>query len=162
MTAVDYQVCPECRVEYSMSAEHCVDCRVGLVPAHALADEPHAEDFPPSSELSCIRVAPLPWMQALSAALQEDGVAHRVEPAQAEHAPEGQRPDVFGDVGLFGLYVREADAEAAREFDGTMASRLIPEEAPELPEGEEDACPACGTALDAQATVCPDCGLNFS
>ncbi len=156
-----YQVCPECRVEYNLTATRCVDCRVDLVSPDALVTEA-AESFPPAAELTCIRVAPLAWMRALSAALEQDGVAHRIEPASADDAPGDQRPDVFGAVALFGLYVREEDAAGARELDGTMAARLLPEEAPLLEEGEEDACPACGTPLDADAVACADCGLEFS
>jgi hypothetical protein len=162
MSSAEYQVCPECRVEYNLSAQHCVDCRVELIPPHALAPELEAEELPPAAELTCIRVAPLAWMRALSGALTQEGVAHRVEPAQPEAAPEGQRPDVFGDGDLFGLYVRDEHADVARQLDGTMAAQLIPEEAPELQEGEEDACPACGTPLTSQDVACPDCGLDFS
>jgi hypothetical protein len=88
-------------------------------------------------------------------------VAHRVEPASADDAPEGQRPDVFGDVQLFGLYVEGERAAPARELDATIAARLLPEEAPALAEDEEEACPACGTALTSDAIECPDCGLQF-
>ena len=124
-------------------------------------EEEEREAFPPASELECVRVAPIEWIRALSGALQQGGVAHRVEPATAEEAPEGQRPDVFGDAQLFGLYVESAHAPPARELDGTIAARLLPEEAPALAQGEEEACPACGTALTPEAIECPDCGLLF-
>jgi hypothetical protein len=64
-------------------------------------------------------------------------------------------------VQLFGLYVQSEHAPPARELDGTIAAQLLPEEAPPLDEGEEEACPACGTALAADAIECPDCGLSF-
>jgi hypothetical protein len=157
-----YRICPACRTEYTPVATRCVDCDVELVEADALvaADE-EFRAFPPASELECVRVAPLAWIRALSGALQQGGVAHRVEAASADDAPEGQRPDVFGDVQLFGLYVEEEHAAPARELDGTIAARLLPEEAPALAEGEEEACPACGTALNSDAIECPDCGLQF-
>ena len=50
---------------------------------------------------------------------------------------------------------------SAREFDARIASQVLPEEAEDLPQGEEDSCPACGANLAAQATSCPDCGLGL-
>jgi len=158
-----YKACPECRSEYRLEVLRCVDCDVELVHISELPPEgPDAlADFPPASELECVRVAPLAWIRALSDALQEAGVPHRVQPARAEDAPEGQRPDIFGDVGLFGLYLRAEDLEPARELDGLISARLLPEEAPDLADGEDDACPACGTLLSPEAVECPDCGLQF-
>jgi hypothetical protein len=157
-----YRFCPVCRSEYTRVATRCLDCDVDLVDADALAaEDEELQAFPPASELECVRVAPIHWIRALSGALQQGGVGHRVEPATAEDAPEGQRPDVFGDVQLFGLYVESAHAPPARELDGTIAAQLLPEEAPALDEGEEEACPACGTVLTPDAIECPDCGLSF-
>jgi hypothetical protein len=157
-----YKLCPECREEYTLIATRCADCDVLLVHADELAlEEEEIEAFPPASELECVRVAPIAWIRALSQALQEGGVGHRVEPARVEDAPEGQRPEVFGDVQLFGLYVRGEHASTARELDGSIAAQVLPEEAPALAEGEEEACPACGTALAADVTECPDCGLRL-
>jgi hypothetical protein len=157
-----YRYCPVCRSEYTSVATRCIDCDVDLVDAGALpAEEEVQEAFPPASELECVRVAPIEWIRALSGALQQGGVAHRVEPATAENAPEGQRPDVFGGAQLFGLYVESAQVPPARELDGLIAARLLPEEAPALSPGEEESCPACGSALRSDAVECPDCGLSF-
>jgi RNA polymerase subunit RPABC4/transcription elongation factor Spt4 len=157
-----YRYCPVCRSEYTLMATRCIDCEVDLVDEGELAAlEEQVESFPPASELDCVRVAPLPWIRALSGSLQEDGIGHRVEPATTDDAPEDQRPDVFGDVQLFGLYVQSADISPAREIDGSIAGRLLPEEAPALAEDEEEACPACGTALTPDSVECPDCGLRF-
>ena len=101
------KMCPECHEEYTLAATRCADCDVYLVDGGEVAvEEEELENFPPASELECVRVAPLPWIRALSEALQQGGVVHRVEPGGADAAPEGQRPEVFGDVQLFGLYVR--------------------------------------------------------
>lgn len=157
-----YKLCPECHEEYTLVATRCADCDVDLVHGDELAlDEEELEAFPPASELECVRVAPIAWIRALSEALQEGGVVHRVEPASADDAPEGQRPEVFGDIQLFGLYVRSEHASTARELDDSIAAQVLPEEAPALVEGEEEACPACGTALAADVTECPDCGLRL-
>ena len=157
-----YKICPECGTEYRPMATRCADCDVELVHRESLAQAIAERDhFPEISELECIRVAPIEWVQGLSNALQERGVGHRVGPATSADAPEGQRPDLFGDAQLFGLYVLPDDAATARELDGSIAGRILPEEAPELAEGEEEACPACGTPLAAHATECSDCGLSF-
>jgi len=161
-TEPHYKLCPACRSEYTLVATRCIDCDLELVDADALAaEEKELQEFPPVSELECVRVAPIAWIRALSGALQQGGVAHRVDAASAADAPEGQRPDVFGDVQLFGLYVKSEHAPAAREIDSAIAAQLLPEEAPALAEGEEEACPACGTALPLDAIECPDCGLQF-
>lgn len=162
MSEAPYKVCPECRVEYRQDAMRCIDCRVDLVHPDAVPEEEALAAFPPAGELDCVRVAPLAWMRALSEALQQEGVTHRVEPARSEDAPESQQPELFRDVELFGLYVRSEDAPLARELDGTIAAILLPEEAPEVAEGEVEACPACASPLPADATECPDCGLGFA
>jgi hypothetical protein len=157
-----YKLCPSCRTEYMLVATRCADCGVDLVDADTVAPEDAArEAFPPASELECVRVAPIPWIRALSEALQERGVAHRIEPARAEDTPEDQRRDVFGDAPLFGLYVQSEHAPSTRDLDGSIAAQILPEEAPTLAEGEEEECPACGAALTADAVECPDCGLEF-
>ena len=157
-----YRFCPVCRSEYTRIATRCLDCDVELVEADALPPESEqAEVFPPASELECVRVAPIDWIRSLSGALQQGGVPHRVEPTSAEDAPEGQRPDVFGEAQLFGLYVEHEQVPPVRELDALIAARLLPEEAPALAEGEEETCPACGTALTPDAIECPECGLSF-
>jgi hypothetical protein len=157
-----YKVCPACRTEYMLVATRCADCDVDLVDAAALAAADAAlEAFPPASELECVRVAPVGWVRALSEALQQRGVTHRVEPASASDAPDGQSPDVFGGAQLFGLYVQSEHVSRARDLDDSIAAQVLPEEAPTLAEGEQEACPACSTELAANATECPDCGLVF-
>lgn len=158
---VRYRVCPSCRDEFVPTMERCPDCGVPLVHEEELGPEEEAAEMPPVEALACVRVAPVPWIRALSEGLQERGVAHRVQGARIEDAPEGKSAAVFGNVSLFGLWVHEEDLAAAEELDGTLAARLVPEEAPELGEGEEETCPACGAALEADTVECPDCGLAF-
>ncbi len=157
----EVKVCPSCREEFRLEAARCSDCGETLVFHDELPEDVAPEELPPASELVCIRVAPLAWIRTLSESLQRGGVAHRVEGARASDAPEGQRAETFGNVRLFGLYVTEVHAARTRELDAGIAAQLLPEESPELPEGEEESCPACGTALLAEATECPDCGLGF-
>ncbi len=157
-----YKLCPKCRTEYTRFVTRCTDCDVDLVHAETLPDEEEEiEAFPPASQLECVRVVPIAWIRALSGALQERGLAHRVEPAREGDTPDGQRPGVFGEAQLFGLYVRSECASPARELDGAIAAQLLPEGRRPLEEGEEEACPACGAALAADAIECPDCGLRL-
>jgi hypothetical protein len=157
-----YLVCPECFAEHTLSVTHCADCGVELVsPAAIAAVEAEVAEFPPASELDCVRVAPLAWVRALSEGLERGGVAHRVEPAREEDAPDGQEASIFDGAQLFGLYVRNNDAAAARELDKSIAVQLLPDEAPPLAEGEEENCPACGSALAADVVECGECGLRL-
>ena len=160
---VGYQICPGCHEEYTLSVTRCVECDVALVAPDEITHERDAQEvpFPPASELTCIRVAPLAWIRALSDTLEQSAMGHRVEPANPKDAPEDQNPEGFGDVDLFGLYVEAGDVAAAREIDGAIAAQVIPEDAPLLAEGEVDACPACGDELPADTLECPGCGLVF-
>ena len=64
-------------------------------------------------------------------------------PAGAEDAPDGQRPDVFGDVQLFGLYVQGVSTRPRPESSTARSQRqVLPEEAPALADGEVESCPA--------------------
>jgi len=157
-----YLICPECHVEHTRSATRCADCDVALVtPDEVAAAEAEIAAFPPASELDCVRVAPLAWIRALSEGLEQDGVAHRVEPASEDDAPDGQDASIFGGAQLFGLYVPRDDAAVARELDRSIAVQLLPDEALPLAAGEDARCPACGSALAPDAVECGDCGLRL-
>jgi hypothetical protein len=157
-----YLVCPECLAEHTLSVTDCADCGVELVsPAAIAAAETELAEFPPASELDCVRVAPLAWVRALSDGLERGGVAHRVEPAREEDAPDGQNAGIFDGAQLFGLFVRASDTAAARELDRAIAVQLLPDEAPPLAEGEEENCPACSSPLAADVLECEECGLRL-
>ncbi len=163
MSESGYKICPTCHEEYTLVMERCADCDVNLVSPDQIPsdDDGDLEDFPPASELVYLRVAPLPWIQALSNGLEQAGVPHRVEPGGVANPPEGQQPETFGDVDLFGLYVLPDDEPGARELDSRIAAQVLPEEAPDLVDGEDDTCPACSAKLSASSTSCPDCGLGL-
>lgn len=157
-----YLVCPECLAEHTRSVTHCADCGTELVTPDAIVSvEAEATAFPPASELECVRVAPLAWIRALSEGLERDGVAHRVEPASEQDAPNGQDAGTFDGAQLFGLYVRGSDSETARALDQSIAVQLLPDEAPPLAEGEEEHCPACDSLLASDSIECEECGLRF-
>jgi hypothetical protein len=157
-----YKVCPVCEAEHTRVATHCGDCGTELVsPAEIAAERVDVAAYPPAAELVCIRVAPVAWIRAFSEELEAREVAHRVEPAGAEDAPDDQQPDVFGNAQLFGLYVKDESAQTARELDLLIAAQLLPEEAPAIVAGESDECPACGAELAADVLTCPDCELQL-
>ena len=154
-TEYDHQICPSCKGEFTLAVTRCAECDVELVPPGADGD-----DFPPASELTCVRVAAVQWIQALSDALEEREIIHRVEPVAPEDAPEAAR--IFGRVDLFGLYVDDAGLDLARDLDGQIEARALPEQHAEPLAGDEaEPCPACGEVLAADATECPGCGLAF-
>ena len=153
----DYQICPSCKGEFTLAVDRCTECEVDLVPQGADPD-----DFPSASELTCVRVAPVPWIEALSNALEEQEVLHRVEPVAPGEVPEGTPVAGEGQGSLVGLFVDEDGVGIAREIDGAIAAQVNPEEhAEELAADEVEVCPACGESLAADAAECPECGLTF-
>lgn len=153
----DYQICPSCKGEFTLAVDRCTECDVELVPPGAGPDE-----FPPASELTCVRVATFPWIEALSQGLEQQEVLHRVEPVAPGEIPEGVPVAGEGQGELVGLFVAEDGIEPARAIDAAIAAQVNPEEhAEELGEGEVESCPACGETLGADAAECPECGLAF-
>lgn len=152
----DHQICPSCNGEFTLAVERCSECDVDLVPPDAVAED----EFPPATELHCVRVAPIAWIEALSEGLEERDVPHRVEPVAADAIPEGV--EAVGTGELVGLFVDDAGLAIAREIDRSIAARVLPaQHADELAEGEVESCPACGEELSADAQECPECGLAF-
>jgi len=161
-TELEPRVCPACGAEYRPTITHCADCGDELVSHSELAAHARAVgEFPPVSELVCVRVAPLAWTRLLSETLESDGIAHRVEGARPGDAPEGQNAQGFGDVDLFGLHVKEQNLPTAREIDEHIAEQMLPDEGTADPGEEDDVCPACGAALGSSDAECSDCGLTF-
>jgi predicted amidophosphoribosyltransferase len=149
------KICPECRVEYLHTALECSDCHVALVaPGELPAREERLADL---RALTPIRVESGGWISRLAARLEEKRIPHRVEAAEA-------RPGRHSGA-QYALFVRAEDAEAARAVDSEILRQELPELS-ELPDAtqapvSDDACPACGSAVSADAAECPDCGLNF-
>lgn len=153
------KICPECGEEYLHSAERCVHCEVVLVHAGELPGDGAAQELPPIAELCCVRAASSSWARNLSALLRDAGIAHRIEAVGGEGMGSARRP---GHELPCGVYVRAEDLAAASEIDALHLASEIPD----LPEGfaldagsGDDACPACGAALDPAAEECGDCGL---
>ena len=157
--AYDFQVCPSCRDEFTLSVLECGSCGVALVPPDSLPPDPEPEDFPEVSDLECVRVGPLPWTRAISDALTQVGMAHRVEPDTRSVAQGGIDPKRFGGETLYGTWVLPADLEAARVIDREIFALFEAEAAPVSSGGE--ACPACDTPLAGDALECSSCGLVF-
>jgi len=184
-----YKICPSCREEYVLHMQRCGACDVDLVFPSSLSDEygDVAEDLPEAEDLTIIRVAPIAWIRALSEALEDQGVAHRVERAMPEDAPDDQPVDLFGNVNLYGLYVEDEVAEEVRLVDEQIAAMVLDVDVDESDDddgddgddvdvddvddvvdddddedfGEDDACPGCGADLSPDDEECPDCGLVF-
>ena len=149
--------CPSCRDEFVHAATVCAQCDVELVLAENLSDE---TEFPPASELVCVRVADSNWSLGLAESLRELDVPHRV--ALLESGSTKQ---------VYGVFVLPEDLDAASRIDADHARR----EMPDLPEGfdprdmmtgpaaevdaPEDVCPACGDPIEPTASECAGCGL---
>jgi hypothetical protein len=155
----DYQVCPSCGDEFTLSVPRCSNCDVGLVSPDSLPPQVEPEDFPDVDRLACVRVGPLPWTRAISDALTQAGVAHRVQPDTRSVAEGGVDPKRFGGEALYGTWVEPGDLEAAKGIDTQIFAVFEAEAAPVADAGE--ACPACDASLPADALECSDCGLVF-
>jgi rRNA maturation endonuclease Nob1 len=157
----EYKVCPSCGDEYTAVPERCADCGVPLVFAHEIEPEIPESEFPQTSELECIRVGPMPWSQALSGALTEAEIAHRVERDTRSVEEGGVDPRHFDGADLFGVWVRASDLDAANDADKIVFAHVDgqSEEAPDADSDEQ--CPACQATLPIEALECPDCGLPF-
>ncbi len=156
----EYQVCPSCGDEFTLSVTQCGECGVALVAPGSLPPAPSVEDFPGIDELECVRAGPLPWTRALSEALTQAGIAHRVEPDARTEEEGGIDPRRFGSEDVFGTWVRSEDRAEAAGLDSEIFAVFEAEEAPLV--SEDEACPACGSSLASEVLECPDCGLSFS
>ncbi|MEE3328837.1 MAG: hypothetical protein VX252_15975 [Myxococcota bacterium] len=155
----DYRICPSCEEEFTLSVTECPDCHVSLAFPDGEATPSAPPAFPEKAELRCVRVGPLPWTRALSDKLTEAGIAHRVETDTRSEEEGGVDPRRFGGEDLYGTWVRPEEAEAAGVIDTEIFAPLEVDQAPDA--AADEACPACGAALPAEAMSCSDCGLSF-
>jgi hypothetical protein len=157
--SAEYKVCPECREEFTLVATECAVCAVTLVYPGDLEAEPTPEDFPEMEALQCLRVGPLPWTRALSEALSQAGIGHRVERDTRSEDEGGAGPDRFGGQEVFGTWVRPEEHAQASEIDADLFAHLEPDN--QEAAGADESCPACGDPLPAEAVECPGCGIHF-
>jgi predicted amidophosphoribosyltransferase len=149
------KLCPRCGEEYLATVERCAACDVPLV-AEGEGVFEAALELPPAAELVRLRVEHPTWIETLAERLAEAGIPSRVE------LFAGDRPATRGAAPC-ALFVRPEDAERA----GAIDAELLRAQIPDLPEGvgsawrEAEACPACGSALDPDASECAGCGLAF-
>jgi hypothetical protein len=168
VTVPTYKGCPSCGGEFQSWVEMCPDCelplQVGPVAPRPVA--PPAPELPPARELHCLRTGD-PWhLREISEALQEAGIAHRIDrqPAAEEGgAAAGRRTRGGGRAGTLGLFVRREDVAAAAqvEHDLHLGRTHGPETVAHRPGDALEACPACGEALPRGASACGGCGLEF-
>lgn len=104
-------------------------------------------------ELQLLRSATFDWANALAAALEAEGVPHRVTAVGERRATDGQ----------WAVYVPFTELEVAREIDREVMLELFPD----LPDDFDPAaldtsrCPACQEPVPEGATSCASCGLAF-
>jgi hypothetical protein len=152
------KICPRCGEEYVHTAQTCADCGIPLG-LDAPPEEEHLE-LPPADELVALRNAEVPWIEGLAHALADAGIPSRVELPRREDDSVQSRG--LGAVRCT-IFVRPEDAQAAARIDAAFARSQVPD----LPDaeagewGESEGCPGCGSAVDADASECPECGLSF-
>lgn len=153
--------CPSCGDEYTLQTVTCADCGVALVLSNSIESPAAPEAFPETSELECIRIGPLAWTRALSAALEQAQIRHRVEPDTRSEAEGGIDPGEFDGADVFGTWVMSNDLEAALRIDASVFAHVIGQAADAPAATEDEICPACQSPIAIDALSCPDCGLNF-
>lgn len=157
--SAEFKVCPGCREEFTLVATECAACELALVFPDALAPAPEAEDLPDIEALECVRVGPLPWTRALSQALSQAGIGHRVERDTRSAEDGGVGRGRFDGQDVFATWVRPEEHADASTIDRALFAHFEPDAAE--PAGEDDVCPACGDPLAPEVVECPGCGLHF-
>ncbi len=157
----DVKLCPQCGDEYTLRAEQCAECGVELVLPSQLEEAPPPEEFPATDQLACVRVGPIAWTRALSAALEQMEIRHRVEPDTRTPEEGGVDRGEFDGADVFGTWVMPNDFERAKTIDSEVFVHVLGGETDAPNAGEDEICPACGSALPVDALECPDCGLAF-
>lgn len=155
------KICPECGDEYTLQAVECAECRVSLVFPDAFELEATPESFPPTSELECVRVGPIAWTRALSSALEQASIPHRVEPDSRTEAQGGVSPNEFDGADVFGTWVRNKDLEAATGIDRQVFALVHGQDASVPDASGDEVCPACESPIGVDDLECSDCGLHF-
>jgi predicted amidophosphoribosyltransferase len=157
MTDDPYKVCPECGGEYQYTASVCADCGVPLVLPEEIAER-KARELSLTPGLLLVRTAPILWIRALAAGLEQAGIPYAINRRKA-------RRD-----GLLSLYVRRKDREAAatlddarRELDPLETDDEPAEDEREEPGPEADykVCPRCDGEFRLEIERCPDCGVEL-
>lgn len=126
-------------------------------------DERRAEELLGDEELIPLLEGGLPQIRELQAALLAAEIPAVLGPGEQENVP-GAPPRAQ-------LCVREADLKATGELLRAQWAQLLEREGivaldpssapPEVPEGGEPPCPACGTAAPLVNGACSDCGLQL-
>lgn len=164
--AAAYKLCRDCGAEFQPWVDRCTDCGGALDWAPQPAAEPSAP-LPPTPELTCIRVADAWGARELAAELQSAGIPCRIDAHSPDAAGDcgGADPLRLGEACArnVGVFVRDEDVAAATGIGAALLARRSPELASASAglTSDENACPACGAALDPAAPSCAACGLSF-
>jgi predicted amidophosphoribosyltransferase len=152
------RVCPECEEEYRPEIATCADCGAALV--DRAVDEqgrPLAEPVVAEGEqvtLVALYSGPAAALKPLAEALAAAGVAQRFVPIANQSGltlavAQEDGPRALAALTAFhGRGTELGISELAATFEGGH-------------EAHEHACPACGAAVPADASECPDCGLDW-
>jgi hypothetical protein len=152
-----YKLCPECGGDYQYTASVCADCEVPLVlPEEVTARD--ARELPLRPGLIPVRIAPILWIRALAADLEQAEIPYAIDRRKAR------------SEGLLSLYVRRGDREAAVALDDArmeidpleMDDEPAEDEREEpAPEADYKVCPHCDGEFRLEIERCPDCGVDL-
>ncbi len=152
-----YKVCPECGGDYQYAANVCADCDVPLVLPEEIAER-DARELPLRPGLSLVRTAPILWIRALAADLEQAGIPCAIDRSEAR------------SEGLLSLYVRRKDREEAANLDDARMEidPLEMDDEPaeddrkeQAPEPDYKVCPQCGGEFRMEIERCADCGVDL-
>jgi len=151
-----YKVCPECGGEYQYTASVCADCGVPLVLPGEIAER-KARELSLTPGLWLVRTAPILWIRALAAGLEQAGIPYAIDRREARRE------------GLLSLYVHRKDREKAAALDAARmeVDPLETDDEPAEDDREEDAtepykvCPQCGGEFRPEIARCADCGVEL-
>ncbi|GBE04506.1 MAG TPA: hypothetical protein ENG95_01430 [Nitrospirae bacterium] len=148
------KICPECNAEYFAHIEKCADCGVVLLlpeENQKVQEEKKRLREKPLEQGVVVSEGELKWMQELQDVLLDSGVASAVT------ADDGCNKGCCGNTCR--LQVSSEDVEKAKDRVEQYYAEVHPEIQASNELASSGKCPACGSAVDADAVECPDCGL---
>lgn len=156
-------MCPECEEEYRPDIAVCADCGADLVDAHPDGTPVAPQDALPVEAGVAARAlysGPAAGMRLLADALVAGEVPFQLVPEE--------RVGLRGEGARLILVVPEAEAaralDALEPFRGRGTELGFTELAASWGDGDEGIeapCPACGSDVPADASACPECGLEL-
>lgn len=159
-----FKICPRGHGEFQPRLTSCPDCGAALQLTATVEPPPRvADELPPAHELSCVERGDPRALREIAELLQSAGLSCRIDAYPPDQPIRLGGPRGSGVATGFGLYVRHADVEPAKQLHTQYLRRTLPEATSHaVAAGTElHECPACGEPLAEAARDCGECGLEF-